>query len=94
MRSYQDETATPKSTTISVVGEAKIKNPIKFGRFVEEDDAVLVNISKRQVEKGTKKSMPKRIYFEPAGPRDKVYFDTSKDQVCRGHLRRTLSRSQ
>lgn len=82
MRTYQDETATPKSTTISVVGEAKIKNPIKFGRFVEEDDAVLVNISKREIEKGSKKNMPKRIYFEPAGPRDKVYFDTSKTKCA------------
>ena len=82
MISYQDESFIPKDTAIKVVGEAKIKNPIKFGRFVDEEDAVLVSISRREVEKGTKKKQPKRIYFEPAGPRDKVYYDTSKTKCA------------
>jgi len=81
MRSNLDESSMPSNTDISVVGEAKIKNPIKFGRFVEEDDAVLVNISRMNVEKKGKKT-PKRIYFEPAGPRSKVYYDTSKTKCA------------
>ncbi len=55
MRSNLDESSMPSNTDISVVGEAKIKNPIKFGRFVEEDDAVLVNISRMNVEKKARK---------------------------------------
>ena len=82
MISYQDESFIPKDTTIQVVGEAKIKNPIQFGRYVDEEDAVLVSISRREVEKGTRKKAPERIYFEPAGPRDKVYYDTSKTKCA------------
>ncbi|QJB56348.1 ATP-dependent 6-phosphofructokinase [Pseudodesulfovibrio sp. zrk46] len=83
MKSNQDESLLPKSTEIKVVGEAKINNPIKFGRFVEDDDAVLVNISRRNVE-GTKRSRskPKHIFFEPAGPRDKIYYDSSKTKCA------------
>lgn len=83
MKTCQEETLAPKNTDIPVVGPAKIKNPINFGRFVNEDDAVLINISRRSVEKtGKCKSSPKHIYFEPAGPRDKVYYDTSKTKCA------------
>ena len=83
MKTCIDETIIPKNTDIPVVGEAKINNPIDFGRFVSEDDAVLVNISKRNVQKcGKSRKDPKHIYFEPAGPRSKVYYDTSKTKVA------------
>jgi len=83
MKACTDDTITPKNTEIPVVGEAKIKNPIKFGRFIHEDDAVLVNISRRNVElTGKTKKTPKHIYFEPAGPRSKVYYDTSKTKCA------------
>jgi 6-phosphofructokinase 1 len=83
MKACNSESPTPKSTEISTVGTAKIANPIKFGRFVEEEDAVLVNISRRTVE-GSPKSRKKveRIYFEPAGPRDKIYYDPSKTKCA------------
>ncbi|QGY39097.1 ATP-dependent 6-phosphofructokinase [Pseudodesulfovibrio cashew] len=83
MKTCVDENSQPKDTTIPVVGEAKIKNPIKFGRFVVEDDAVLVNISKRYMDKSAK-SRKKVVhqYFESAGPRGKVYFDTSKTKCA------------
>jgi len=83
MKTCQDEVLVPKNTEIPLVGQAKIKNPIKFGRFVDEDDAVLVNISRRNVDKTTKsKKSPKHVYFEPAGPRDKVYYDSSKTKCA------------
>ena len=83
MTACNSESPTPKSTKISTVGTAKIANPIKFGKFVEEDDAVLVNISRRTVE-GSAKSRKKveRLYFEPAGPRDKIYYDPSKTKCA------------
>jgi len=83
MKTCTDESVTPTTTEIPVVGEAKIKNPIKFGRFIDEDDAVLVNISRRSVDAiGKSKKAPKHLYFEPAGPRSKVYYDTSKTKCA------------
>jgi 6-phosphofructokinase 1 len=83
MKTCNSESPTPKSTEISTVGTAKIANPIKFGRFVEEDDAVLVNISRRTVEGAPKsRKKPEHIYFEPAGPRDKIYYDPSKTKCA------------
>ncbi|WP_338668538.1 ATP-dependent 6-phosphofructokinase [Pseudodesulfovibrio methanolicus] len=83
MKTCNSESPTPKSTEISTVGTAKIANPIKFGRFVEEDDAVLVNISRRTVEGASKsRKKPQHIFFEPAGPRDKIYYDPSKTKCA------------
>jgi 6-phosphofructokinase 1 len=83
MKTCQDEVVIPCTTEITSVGEAKIKNPINFGRFVEEEEAVLVNISRASVEKKPKsKKEPSRAYFEPAGPRGKIYFDPSKTKCA------------
>lgn len=83
MKTCNDESVTPTTTDIPVVGEAKIKNPIKFGRFIDEDDAILVNISRRNVEStGKSKKKSGHKYFEPAGPRNKVYYDTSKTKCA------------
>ncbi|MGE4194188.1 MAG: ATP-dependent 6-phosphofructokinase [Pseudodesulfovibrio sp.] len=84
MKSCNDDGGTPKSTTIPTVGTAKISNPIKFGRFVDdEEDAVLVNISRKKVEGNAKtKKKPTHIYFEPAGPREKIYYDPSKTKCA------------
>lgn len=54
MDTCQDDIFLPKDTTIPTLGEAKIKNPIKFGRFVEDEDAVLVNISRKSIDKCNK----------------------------------------
>jgi 6-phosphofructokinase 1 len=84
MKSCNDDGGTPKSTVIPTVGTAKISNPIKFGRFVDdEEDAVLVNISRKKVEGNAKtKKKPTHIYFEPAGPREKIYYDPSKTKCA------------
>lgn len=83
MKTCQDESVTPTNTEIPVVGPAKIKNPIRFGRFVDEEDAVLVNISRKSVEGGARCKKPrKHIYFEPAGPRGKIYYDSSKTKCA------------
>jgi 6-phosphofructokinase 1 len=83
MKACNSEGGAPKTTEISTVGVAKIANPIKFGRFVEEDNAVLVNITRRSVEGPAKsRKKPEHIYFEPAGPRDKIYYDPSKTKCA------------
>ncbi|MBI9081044.1 MAG: ATP-dependent 6-phosphofructokinase [Pseudodesulfovibrio sp.] len=88
MNTCQDDIFQPEETEIPKVGEAKINNPIKFGRFVDENDAILVNISRKSIEENGKKKNGKakkpqeHIYFEAAGPRDKVYYDTSKTKCA------------
>jgi 6-phosphofructokinase 1 len=83
MKSCNSESPTPKSTEIASVGTAKIANPIKFGKFVDDNDAVLVDISRRIVEGAPKsRKKPERIYFESAGPRDKIYYDPSKTKCA------------
>jgi len=83
MKTSQDENVVVKDTVISALGQTKIKNPAECGKFVREDDAVLVNISRRNVEgSGRTKKKPEHVYFEPAGPRDKVYFDPSKTKCA------------
>ncbi|WP_419786470.1 ATP-dependent 6-phosphofructokinase [Pseudodesulfovibrio sp.] len=72
----------PGDATISTVGEAKIANPIRFGRFVEEGEDVLIHISRKRVEKGRRKKEPKQVFFEAAGPRSKIYFDPSKTKCA------------
>lgn len=66
-------------TTIPQLGDPRVDSPLTFGRFVDDDDAVLVNISRKSVDrtKGRKKE-PEHIYFELAGPRQKIYFDPKK----------------
>lgn len=81
MKTCQEELVTPADTAIDTVGEAKIRNPISLGRFVDEDEAVLVHISRANVEAtGGKKS--KRAFFEPAGPRARVYYDAGKTKCA------------
>ncbi|MDD3312248.1 ATP-dependent 6-phosphofructokinase [Pseudodesulfovibrio sp.] len=81
MKAYET-IEVPKDAAISAVGEAKITNPIRFGRFVEDDEDVLVHISRKRVEKGGRKKEPARIFFEAAGPRRKIYFDPSKTKCA------------
>ncbi|NDV20893.1 ATP-dependent 6-phosphofructokinase [Pseudodesulfovibrio sp. JC047] len=83
MTTYQDEKIAPKDTEVMTIGPAKINNPINFGRFVEDDEAVLVNISRRNVDGSSRsKKTPDHVYFEPAGPRDKIYYDASKTKCA------------
>ncbi|BCS88667.1 ATP-dependent 6-phosphofructokinase [Pseudodesulfovibrio sediminis] len=83
MRTSQDENIDVKNTEIPIVGPAKIQNPSACGQFVNEDDAVLVNISRRNVDgSGKSKKHPKHVFFEPAGPREKIYYDPSKTKCA------------
>jgi 6-phosphofructokinase 1 len=88
MKTCQEEIVNPAETVVDTVGEAKIRNPISLGRFVDEDEAVLVHISRSNVEKRSgagkagKGGNKEHVYFEPAGPRSKVYYDTSKTKCA------------
>lgn len=79
MKTCREPIYKPADTAISQLGTPKVNSPLAFGRFVDEEDAVLVNISRKSAfkPKGRQKA-PEQIYFEMAGPREKVYFDPSK----------------
>ena len=78
MEPCRDNDCLPKDTEITRLGIAKVDSPLPFGTFVNEDDAVLVNISKKSVTTAKGELRKNQVYFEPAGPRKKLYFDPSK----------------
>jgi len=81
MKAYET-IEVPRDASISTVGEAKISNAIGFGRFVEDGEDVLVHISRKRVEKSCRKKDTGRVFFEAAGPRQKIYFDPSKTKCA------------
>jgi len=82
MKTSQEKLVVPAETAIDRVGEAKICNPLSLGRFVDEDEAVLVHISRANVELQGKGGGRRRAFFEPAGPRSRVYYDPSKTKCA------------
>ena len=69
---------TPEETRIQQLGPAKIDSPLEFGKFCEDDDGVLVYISRSSYEEKDRNP----VYFEKAGPRKKIYFDASKTKCA------------
>ena len=94
MKTCNSESPTPKSTMKfnhreapcqdrqSHQVRAKIKNPIQFGRYVDEDDAVLVSISRREVEKGTRKKARSTSISSPPGPATRSTTTPSKTKCA------------
>lgn len=71
-------------TTIPALGEAKIPSPIKGAKrsmtdlyFVEDNDRVSINVKVSDLQKALTEGemLPS---FEMAGPRSRIYFDSSK----------------
>ena len=69
------------STDIPTLGEAKILSPLKTNlnagepekRFVSDDQQVIVDVQLDHIQ-----HKEKMIGFDPAGPREMIYFDPSK----------------
>jgi 6-phosphofructokinase 1 len=80
------------NTCIPILGEAKVDSPIKTipmvtrdGRvvqktFVMDTDQILVDDSREYLSRLKPGEEP--LFFEIAGPRDKIYFDPSKVHVA------------
>jgi 6-phosphofructokinase 1 len=63
------------------LGTARIDSPLRAGRFVEEDERILMDVCpaslKREMERGAEP-----LAFVKAGPRRKIFFDPKKLKVA------------
>ncbi len=62
-------------TAIQNLGPAKIDSPLKSKRFTAEDPPVRIQLTKEDVPEI---EGDLTVAFEPAGPREKIYFDPNK----------------
>ncbi|GFK92377.1 ATP-dependent 6-phosphofructokinase [Fundidesulfovibrio magnetotacticus] len=69
--------AKPKGldTRIPVLGPAKVESPLTYCHFVSDEQRVPIRLSPEDLDDGSQES---DVLFEPAGPRDTIYFDSSK----------------
>jgi len=63
-------------TTIPTLGAAKIPSPLKYCRFVDEQERLELNLTEEEADIPGAHGHP--LLFEKAGPRGKLYFDSSK----------------
>lgn len=74
------KTAKPKKhtldTSITSLGVAKIPSPLHYCRFIDQDEDLELNLTEEEADIPGAHGIPMR--FEKAGPRGKLYFDSSK----------------
>ena len=63
-------------TTILSLGIPKIPSPLSYCRFVEHDENLVLNLTEE--ESDVEGAFTSAMSFEKAGPRGKMYFDSSK----------------
>jgi len=63
-------------TTIQTLGPAKIPSPLKLTHFIGQEDQLELNLTEEESDVPGAHGLP--LLFEKAGPRGKLYFDSSK----------------
>lgn len=63
-------------TTIQALGTAKIPSPLHYARFVPDGPTMELNLTEEEADIPGAHGQP--LHFEKAGPRGKLYFDSSK----------------
>jgi len=63
-------------TTIQTLGLAKIPSPLNLAHFIGQDEQLELNLTEEESDVPGAHSRP--LQFEKAGPRGKLYFDSSK----------------
>jgi 6-phosphofructokinase 1 len=58
------------------LGEPRIDNPLDFSRFTDPDEEVAIQLT--DDERDVQASGPRMHRFEPAGPRQRIFFDPPK----------------
>ena len=81
MRNINDalvSSLTPADTAVPTLGEASCPSSKRSGAFVSDDAGVLVGISKDNLDS----DCPAPVFFEEAGPREKLFFTPSKTKIA------------
>jgi len=63
-------------TTIQTLGPAKIPSPLKLTHFIGQEEQLELNLTEEESDVPGAHGLP--LLFEKAGPRGKLYFDSSK----------------
>ena len=76
---------------IDQLGKCKVTNPMKQSLFISDEDKILFTSQLKKLKPFIEVcgEIPS---FEMAGPRKKIYFDSSKVKLRHSYLRRTLPR--
>ncbi|MDP3426630.1 MAG: ATP-dependent 6-phosphofructokinase, partial [Humidesulfovibrio sp.] len=64
------------NTTIQVLGVAKIPTPLHYCRYIGQEEELELSLTEEEADLLGAARGPMR--FEKAGPRGKLYFDSSK----------------
>jgi 6-phosphofructokinase 1 len=62
-------------TTIKTLGPAQVESPLTYCHFVPDDQRIPIRLSPDDLDYPEQEN---DVLFEPAGPREKIYFDSSK----------------
>ncbi|SNR86709.1 6-phosphofructokinase [Humidesulfovibrio mexicanus] len=63
-------------TSIQTLGAAKIPSPLRYGRYVGQDETLELRLTEEEADVSAGPGVP--FKFEKAGPRGAMYFDSSK----------------
>ncbi|MDP2848498.1 MAG: ATP-dependent 6-phosphofructokinase [Humidesulfovibrio sp.] len=63
-------------TTIQTLGVAKIPSPLNYCRFIGQEETLELRLTEEEADLSMGSGLP--MHFEKAGPRGKLYFDSSK----------------
>lgn len=63
-------------TSIQTLGPAKIPSPLRYGRYVGQDETLELRLTEEEADVSAGAGVP--FKFEKAGPRGAMYFDSSK----------------
>jgi 6-phosphofructokinase 1 len=63
-------------TTIQTLGVAKIPSPLNYSRFIGQEETLELQLTEEEADLGLQADQT--LSFEKAGPRGKMYFDSSK----------------
>lgn len=76
---------TADKTAIQILGPGSVPSPLRSARSSSGGYSAFVSDEARvryQIETGTSNDLPSDVYFEKAGPREKLFFDPRKTKAA------------